>query len=471
MYEADALTGSLDIFISGKTVDRTATILHTFLSRHKFSRYECLKAEIALADARNTLSPKWDLPPRLVNDIGDLSPAEALLWMQRLTLSTCKESSALVAKVRKCCEYQLLEVPTLSQLRDMTSTGYLSGEVSAKQLVEGRLAWYHDQGCASLEPRSALALFEEIDTRLPEILIEADSRSLAKITEAMEATLQPRQIDVRADFLALSVFCAFRKLAMNEIYLEVLDRNPRPNLHHVQTSCFAENYAVGARCDAYIDMTPKAIGKILSDRIRAYYRQHQPPRREEAFTELPTAYASMDIDLDPNGGQEDLPLSYRFTFLGIFAVPALIDITLLTTIGRGLYLTTFMSNDDKTLATTALMVALLLCGGFGGWISSGGSYYLYAMAFPAMSMFVLTRFIAGVAVVSVGGIFAFIGIGIAKGFVSAVVFSAYLVMLTIYLMALSALSIYQLPGFQFQSVSLCMHRITGMTTDVSRAAR
>jgi hypothetical protein len=93
------------------------------------------------------------------------------------------------------------------------------------------------------------------------------------------------------------------------------------------------------------------------------------------------------------------------------------------------------------------------------------------MAFPAMSMFVLTRFIAGVAVVSVGGIFAFIGIGIAKGFVSAVVFSAYLVMLTIYLMALSALSIYQLPGFQFQSVSLCMHRITGITTDVPRAAR
>lgn len=453
MYEVDALTGSLDIFISGKTVDRTGAILHTFLSRRKFSRYECFKAEIALADARNTLSPKWDLPPRLVNDIEDLSPAEALLWMQRLTLSTCKESSALVSKVRTCCEYQLLEVPTLSQLRAMASTGYLSGELSAKQLVDGRLAWYHDQGCASLEPRSALALFEEIDTRLPKMLVEADSTSLARLTDVMEAILQPDQIDVKADFLALSVFCAFRKLAMNEIYLEVLDRNPRPNLHHVQTSCFAENYAVGARCDAYIDMTPKAIGKILSDRIRAYYRQHQPPRREEAFTELPTAYASMDIDLDPNGGQEDLPLSYRFTFLGIFAVPALIDITLLTTIGRGLYLTTFMSDADKTMATTALMIALLLCGGFGGWISSGGSYYLYAMAFPAMSMFVMTRFIAGLAVVSVGGILAFIGIGIAKGFVSGVVFFAYLMILTIYLMTLSALSIYQLPGFQFQSVS------------------
>ncbi|KAF7122624.1 hypothetical protein CNMCM5793_000649 [Aspergillus hiratsukae] len=451
MYEVDPLTGSMDIFISGKTVDRAGTILHTFLSRRKFSRYECLNAEIALADARNTLSPKWNLPPRLVNDIEDLSPAEALLWMQRLTLSTCKESSALVSKVRTCCEYQLLEVPTLGHLRAMASTGYLSGEVSAKKLVEGRLAWYHDQGCASLEPRSALALFEEIDSRLPEMLIEADGTSLARLTEVMEAILQPGQVDVKADFLALSVFCAFRKLAVNEIYLEVLDRNPRPNLHHVQTSCFAENYAVGARCDAYIDMTPKAIGKILSDRIRAYYRQHQPPRREEAFTDLPTSYASMDIDLDPNGGQEDLPLSYRFTFLGIFAVPALIDITLLTTIGRGLYLTTFMSDADKTMATTALMIALLLCGGFGGWISSGGSYYLYAMAFPAMSMFVVTRFIAGLAVVSVGGVLGFIGIGIAKGFVSAVVFFAYLMMLTIYLMTLSALSIYQLPGFQFQS--------------------
>jgi hypothetical protein len=468
MYEVDA--GSMDIFISGKTVDRAGTILHTFLSRRRFSRYHCLMAEIALSDARDTLSPKWDLPPRLVHDIEDISPAEALLWMQRLALSTCKESSALVSKVRACCEYQLLEVPALSQLRAMASTGYLSGEVSAKQLVDGRLAWYDDQGSPFLEPKSALALFEEIDTRLPEMLIEADGATLAQLTEVMEAILQPGHIDVKADFLALSIFCAFRKLAMNEIYLEVLDRNPRPNLHHVQTSCFAENYAVGARCDAYIDMTPKAIGKILSDRIRAYYREHQPPRREEAFTELPTAYASMDIDLDPNGGQEKLPLSYRFTFLGIFAVPALIDITLLTTIGRGLYLTTFMSNEDKTMATTALMIALLLCGGFGGWISSGGSYYLYAMAFPAMSMFVVIRFIAGLAVVSVGGVIAFIGIGIAKGFVSGVVFFAYLMMLTIYLMTLSALSIYQLPGFQFQSVSISR---TGqwITTDLCRAAR
>ncbi|KAF7131146.1 hypothetical protein CNMCM5793_004196 [Aspergillus hiratsukae] len=95
--------------------------------------------------------------------------------------------------------------------------------------------------------------------------------------------------------LVASSSAADQRLLIGDCYGigKFLDRNPRPNLHHVQTSCFAENYAVGARCDAYIDVTPKAIGKFLSERIRAYYRQHQPPRREEAFTDLPTSYTSM----------------------------------------------------------------------------------------------------------------------------------------------------------------------------------
>lgn len=92
--------------------------------------------------------------------------------------------------------------------------------------------------------------------------------------------------------LVLAVFCAFRRVALNEIYLEGLDRNPLPNSHDVQASCFAEMYALGARCDMFFDMTPKMLGKIIAARYSEYYKINQPPRRDEVFTELPTAYAS-----------------------------------------------------------------------------------------------------------------------------------------------------------------------------------
>ena len=445
--------GPLDIYLSGKCEEgRTGAILHTYMSSRGYSRFDCFMAEVSLATAEETLSEQWkDLPLRIVNDIQQLTPTEALLWYRRLSLAHCLESADFVAKVRACTEHQLMKVPSLTQLRTLSSSEYLSNKISGEDLVDSRLAWYRHQGCWAPEASAAKALFLEIDARLPEVLMARDSNTVEQIAAVIQSIIQKNSIDAGTDMFALAVFCAFRRVALNEIYLEVLDRNPLPNNHDVQASCFAEMYALGARCDMFFDMTPKVLGKIIAHRYRDYYKVNQPTRRGEVFTELPTAYASMDIDLDPEGDSIEIPFYYRVTFLGIFALPALIDITMLTTVGRGLYLTTYMSDIDKTLATTGLMVALLVCGGFGSWISSGGSYYLYAMAFPAMSMFIMTRFIAGLAVSLVGGIIAMIVIGCINGFAAGVLFFLYFFFLSSYLMLLSVLAIYQLPGFHFQS--------------------
>lgn len=454
LYDFDPTLGALNIYLSGKTEDRAGTILHTFMSGKGYTRVQCFMAEVALSEQIGSLVESWELPQRIVHDVEQLTPAETLLLLQRLVASNCEDCSVFAARIRARCEYQLIDVPSLAQLRAMSSTAYLRGEVSAEALITSRIAWFQEQGCWCPDTSVAISLFMEIDARLPEVLMSGQNQLLSQLEVVMHSVLQKNQIDASADIFALSVFCAFRRVALNEIYLEVLDRNPLPNGDPVQASCFAEMYALGARCDSFFDMTPKLLGKIISDRYRAYYKKYQPPPREEVFTELPTAYSSLDIDLDPKGGQEDPPWYYQVTFLGIFAIPALLDISMLTTVGRGLYLTTFMSDTNKTLATTALMIALLVCGGFGSWISSGGSYYVYAMAFPAMNMFILVRFIAGLAVVLVGGILAMVGIGVVKGFSAGVVFLFYFFMLSTYLMALAALSIYQLPGFHFQSVSI-----------------
>jgi hypothetical protein len=48
---------------------------------------------------------------------------------------------------------------------------------------------------------------------------------------------------------------------------------------------------------------------------------HQPPDREDGYTELPTTYAAMQVDSDPDFGKENISSIYKVTFLGIFAVP------------------------------------------------------------------------------------------------------------------------------------------------------
>lgn len=452
-YDVDNRLGSVTIYLSVKTPDRAGTILHTFLSSRGRSRSECFMAELAMAEQNDCLSEMWQLPSRIMHDVEKLSPAETILFLRRLVLSKRGEDSVFWARVRALCEYQLIEVPTLTQLREQNSVAYLRGEVSAETVIKSRLAWLAERGCWHPDASAAIALFEEVDSRLYEILMNGNNDTLAQLSVVIQTIMQQNQIDAGADIFALAVFSAFRKLALDEVYLEVLDRNVLPNHATDQAGCFAEYFGLGSRCDSFFDMTPRVLGKIISDRYRAYYMKYQPPRREEGFTELPTAYAPMQVDIDPADGKEVMGWYHRITFLGIFALPALIDVMLLTTIGRGLYLTTFMTSTEKTMATTALMLALLVCGAAGSWISSGGSYYFYANAFPAMNMFVLTRFVAGVAFALVGGLGAMTGIMVVKGVTAGLVFIFYFGMLTTYLLALSTLSIYQLPGSRFQSVS------------------
>jgi hypothetical protein len=453
VYDFDMTKNAFQIYLSGKAPDRASTVLHTFLSSRGCTRSECLMAELAMSEQIGSISKRWQLPPRILHDLEGLSPEEMILFLKRLIPSTTEDDTIVLKRIRAFCKYQLIEMPTHTQLRAMSSTAYLNGTITAEELVTSRVAWLQQKGCWIPDLQAAISLFKAVDARLYEVLMRSESEVLAQLGIFIKEILHEDQIDASVDIFALSIFSAFRKLALDEVYLEVLDRNPLPNHATDQAGCFAENFALGSRCDSFFDMTARDLGRIISDRYRIYYRTYQPPRVEDGFTELPTTYAAMQIDVDQNHGEEKLPWYYHITFLGIFAVPALIDVMLLTTIGRGLYLTTFMASYQKTMATSALMFALLVTGAIGSWISSGGSYYFYANAFPAMNIFILTRYIAGMAIALVGGIGAMIGIMIVKGVLPGLVFLFYFLMLTTYLLTLSTLAIYQLPGNRFQSVS------------------
>jgi hypothetical protein len=451
LYNEDESTESMDIFVSAKAKDLTGTVLHTFLSARGFTRSQCFMAELALSEQTETLSGSWQLPPRIAHDVEYLAPAETILLLQRLTVSNRGEYPILCAKVRSACEYQLLEVPTLSQLKEMNATKYLRGEISTQDLVSARIAWYREKGCHHPDLTTAMSLFDEINARVYSVLMRREAHILERLEALFRDNLKTGKIDASLDFLAMAVFCAFRKLALNETFLEVMDRNPLPNVVPDQAACFAEMFSMGSRCEWYLGLTPNVLGEIITERFLVYYKKYPPPIRDDTTTEMPSAYSSSQIDLNPYHKPPSIPAYYGVTFLGIFALPALVDIMCLTILGRGLYLTTYMSQIEKSMATNALMSSLFLCGAIGNWISSGGSYYLYSMAFGAMNMFVLSRFIAGLAMCFLGGLLALIVIGIVKGFYGGFIFFIYFVFLTTYLSALATLAIYQLPDFMFQS--------------------
>lgn len=439
----------LEVFVSKNAQGLAGTVLHTFLSAKGFPRHVCFEAEAALASWSQNLSPNTDLPRRLAQDIDALSPEERLLLLQHLSLTDAQ--SGLTHQICYYIRTKLLEAPSLAQLKELNTFGYLAQSVSIEDLVSSRVNWYRKQGCLHPSVSASLDLFYQVDESFTRICQEHREAELANITSGLFELLNDDRIDAYVDMMALALFCAARKGALDEIYAEVTDRNPLFNNHSDQAAAFAESFALGSRCEAYFDVSPSVFGKLLSDRFRAYYKEHQPPSWINGAPQLATAYAGAQIDVDPDEKAKPMRGYQRFTFLSVFAIPALIDIILLTIIGRGLYLSAWMTPEEQNSATIALMISLLLSGAIGTWIACGGSYYLISMAFAAANMFVLIRLIAGIAFTIAGGLVGFVAISSVQSPRAGIIFYLYLVALTIYFSTFASLASFSYPGTPFLS--------------------
>ncbi|CAG8910116.1 unnamed protein product [Penicillium egyptiacum] len=448
----------IEIYVSKNAQGLAGTVLHTFLSAKGFPRHVCFEAEAAFATWSQNVSHDTGLPRRLIQDIDVLSPEERLLLLQHLSLtdSHSELSEVICTYIRK----QLVDAPSFAQLKALNTVGYLEKSTSAEDLIRSRINWYTEQGCKYPSLDVCLNLFNQADSVLSDVLRYRRENDLAAITSGLCALLQGGSIDAYVDMMALALFCAARRGAFDEIYAEVTDRNPLFNNHTDQAAAFAESFALGSRCEAYFDVAPSVFGKLLSDRFRAYYGEHQPPNWVNGAPELATSYAGAQIDVNPDEQPKTMPGYQRFTFLSVFAIPALIDIILLTMVGRGLYLSAAMSRDEQDSATMALMISLLLSGAIGTWIACGGPYYLISMAFAAANMFVLIRLIAGIAFTVAGGLIGFVAISGVRGPRAGIIFYLYLIALTIYFSTFASLASFSYPGSTFlsgrKSIIMCL---------------
>ncbi|KAJ6146095.1 hypothetical protein N7497_008077 [Penicillium chrysogenum] len=448
----------IEIYVSKNAQGLAGTVLHTFLSAKGFPRHVCFEAEATFATWSQNVSHDTGLPRRLIQDIDALSPEERLLLLQHLSLtgSHSELSKVICTYIRK----QLVDAPSFAQLKALNTVGYLEKSTSPEELIRSRINWYMDQGCKYPSLEVCLGLFNQADSVLFDVLRYRREDDLAAITSGLCALLQGGSVDAYVDMMALALFCAARRGAFDEIYAEVTDRNPLFNNHTDQAAAFAESFALGSRCEAYFDVAPSVFGKLLSDRFRAYYGDHQPPNWVNGAPQLATSYAGAQIDVNPDEQPKTMPGYQRFTFLSVFAIPALIDIILLTMVGRGLYLSAAMSHDEQDSATMALMISLLLSGAIGTWIACGGPYYLISMAFAAANMFVLIRLIAGIAFTVAGGLIGFVAISGVRGPRAGIIFYLYLIALTIYFSTFASLASFSYPGSTFlsgrKSIIMCI---------------
>lgn len=447
VYQTDSK--GTEIFVSKNTPGLAGIVLHTFLSAKGYPRHICIEAEAALATWLGDLVDDTKLPRRLVQDVDALSQEERLILLQHMNMADLKNqlSKRICAYIRR----QLINTPTFSQLKELNTIGYPNGSVSAEYLVETRVNWYKEQGCRFPSSSKCLTLFNEIDLVFNQILTERRENDLACLTSCLSDLIRRDHIDAYVDITALSVFCAARKGAFDEIYMEVADRNPLFSTQTDQAAAFAEAFALGSRCEAYFDASPSVVGKLLSDRFRNYYNKHPPPDWTNGAPQLATAYAGAQVDVDSHCKVRTMPGYQRFTFLSAFAIPALIDILLLTIIGRGLYLSTFMAYDEQQSATVAVMISLLLSGAIGTWIACGGPYYILSMAFSVANMFILIRLIAGIAFTVAAGLIGFITIASVKGPVAGIIFYLYLIALTTYFSTFASLASLSYPRSSFLS--------------------
>lgn len=440
----------LDIFVSRNVQDLAGTILHTFLSSRGCPRHESFEAEKGFWDW-SALSNSY-LPPRLLDDISSLSPSELLRFVQTLQLSSVKGNGDFIDSLIFACERQLLDATDFTQIKDACSVGYLGNQKSPQDLITLRTKWHADNNSQHPSEENALEVFNQINDSITNVLKERRLDTLQVVTKTLIEILKAKKIDARIDIICLAMFSVFRKHAFEEAYVEVTDRNTLFNDQSDQAAAFAELFATGARCESYFDMTPSSFGKLLSDRYRTCHHRpgREPPIWTDADPSTPSAYAAAKIDI---GDFKSKPLSgtMRFTFLSVFAIPALLDILLLTSTGKGLYLSGAMSATAQHSATLALMISLLISGICGTWITCGGAYYLISMAFSAMNLFVATRLVGGIAFSLIAGIIGLVALGIKEGIVAGVVFFLYLIALSTYLSLLATLANFSYPGTTFQS--------------------
>lgn len=474
----DSTLGEIDLFISRRCPNDMSTILHTWLAHHNVPRLERYEEELLF---ERILNPQEEeatsatLPISIRHQIENATPAETLFLLEQIKVSEMTHHFKF--GLEELCRTVLIDQSSLSSWNKASSHGFLSGAEPMEALLRRRLQEFVRMGAIRLPAMDNLLELSRIVNKIVvDAFFNGDREKLNTMTDSLLHAFDPwnswtncEYVDVNADLFALLFFSALRTGAFEDVYIETTDRCPFFLSQPDQAAVFSELWALGSSCEAYFGMLPRDLGEIIYARYREFLEEHPPPagfKDKKIMTAFakpdPGAVSAADLEMDPDGpSRKGFDMSktvstFRKRFadfgaLSIFCLPAIIDIILLTFLGRGLFMTAWLGNDHLTAACYALLMSLLISAGVTGWVGSIGNYYICNVrlhisstsggtlanmkqyAYDSMIYFHVQRLSGGFVLTSIVGIVGFIIFTLKMDVVSGVVFFLYLLAISMYL--------------------------------------
>jgi hypothetical protein len=456
-----------DIFVSQKASSDIGVVLHTYLAYHGVPRLQRYEEELNLEikdESRET--PR--IPINVRSELTDSTPSELLFLIQQMRMSNVQ--TPLTDAIHDVCSRNLIGAPSQDAWIETCAKGFLEGSVSIEDVLQQRLEDLARRGAVRLPDVDSLGvLYEAVNQLVALALFSADRETLDCLLSSLSTAYGPSQsiskplyVDINTDLFALILFCVLRKAAFEDVYIEATDRCPFFLTQPDQAAVFSELWVLGSQCEIYFGLRPRALGRIIYDNYRAFLRQYPPVDLWDGKDNF-TAYSFSQITEISETTKEkplntDRTSSARraqrklertassFGALSIFCVPAIVDVCLLTTSGRGFFLTAFMRAEDLAAATYALLASLLITAWVTGWVGSVGSMYLHNWAFDNMNMFLTQRLSGGFVITLLVGICGFIAFSVQLSLRAGSVFAAYLLILSTYLNLLGKKSLRQSPS-------------------------
>lgn len=393
----------VDVFISLKNSLDAATIWHVFLAHHGIGRLQRYEEELQFF-------PGTRLPKSIQQELDQCTEAELLSLIEQIRLSEADHS--FNQAIIQTCTALLIEGSSRCTWTNLHSQACLDESLTIRTLLKMRLEQFAKQGARRLPKLEKLVEFSELlERKLQDALFTSDRFTLNQIStplvDAYSAIGITKPAEPRLDLYGLMYFCALRRFAFEDVYLETTDRCPLFLQQHDQAGVFSELWVLGSQCEIYFGVLPRMLGEVIYDKYQIYLTEHPPPPDSWDGKEVFTAYTNAEarIKLEGHGvmtgsgspvelpGQApgykvDEPRSTRrileatsqFGALSIFCFPAVIDVVLLSFLGRGFYLTAYMDTHVVEMANYAILTALVMTGGITGWVGSTGGFYLFSVS-------------------------------------------------------------------------------------------
>lgn len=450
----------VDLFISRRCPSDVATILHTWLAHHNVPRVQRYEEELQLERLINQEPEDLALPLSIRHQIDNATPAETLFLLEQMKVS--EMSHHFRYGIEEKCRTVLIDQASLESWNHATSQGFLSGSSTMEDLFRRRLQDFVRMGANKVPSISnLLALYDSVDKIVADALFAGEREKLNTFCESLLHAYDPWSswtecgyIDINADLFALIFFSALRKGAFEDVYIETTDRCPFFLSQPDQAAVFSELWALGSSCETYFGMLPRDLGEIIYNKYREFLEKHPPPSgfKDKKILNTfakPDTTSTVNDEMDPDGpsrrGFVKTVIQVRKKFaefgaLSIFCLPAIIDILLLTFIGRGLFMTAWLGIEYLNAASYALLMSLLISAGVTGWVGSIGNYYICNYAYDNMIYFHVQRLSGGFVLTVLVGIVGFIIFAAKVDVATGIVFFLYLIAIAMYLNVLGVMA-------------------------------